>query len=188
MLAEKKWHVLYTRPKWEKKVDQQLRRKKLESYCPLNKIARQWADRKKLLEVPLFTSYVFVHIDAAETLVTRQTEGVLNFVFWLGKPAVVRDEEIMAIRTFTLEYQRISVEKLAVNVSDRVRIIDGPLMLLEGHILEVKTNTVKVQLPSLGCALSAEISRGSIELVRPAKRSMTNQGSGNNEGYIKQIL
>ena len=63
MELEKKWYALYTKPRWEKKIDSVLIRKGVESWCPLQKIERQWSDRKKIIEDPLFKSYVFVRID-----------------------------------------------------------------------------------------------------------------------------
>ena len=87
----KKWYVVYTRPRWEKKVADQLGRKKIDYYCPLNRVHRQWADRKKIVLEPLFSAYVFVQIDETEQLQVRLTDGVINFVYWLGKPAVIRN-------------------------------------------------------------------------------------------------
>ncbi|WP_204268528.1 transcription termination/antitermination NusG family protein, partial [Escherichia coli] len=63
---EKRWHALYTKPRWEKKIDTVLLRKGVESWCPLQKVERQWSDRKKIIEDPLFKSYVFVKIDDTE--------------------------------------------------------------------------------------------------------------------------
>ncbi|MEP6750927.1 MAG: UpxY family transcription antiterminator, partial [Bacteroidota bacterium] len=96
----KKWYVVYTRPRWEKKVADQLSRKKIDYYCPLNRVHRQWSDRKKIVLEPLFSAYVFVQIDETEQLQVRLTDGVINFVYWLGKPAVIKNEEIHAIREF----------------------------------------------------------------------------------------
>jgi transcription antitermination factor NusG len=100
MDTNKKWYAVYTRPRWEKKVADLLVRKHIDNYCPLNKVVRQWADRKKLVLEPLFTSYVFVHTTPQEHLAIKQTDGILNFVFWLGQPAVIRDEEIDTIKLF----------------------------------------------------------------------------------------
>ena len=90
----KKWYVIYTKPRWEKKVTELLSRKKIEHFCPLNKVQRQWNDRKKVVDEPLFTSCVFVHIDETEQMAVRLTDGVVNFLYWLGRPAEVRNDEI----------------------------------------------------------------------------------------------
>src|SRR5258706_5427248 len=97
-ITKKQWYALYTRPRWEKKVADLLEKKKVEVYCPLNKVKRQWADRKKIVYEPLFASYVFVYVSEREELNIKQTDGVINFVYWLNKPAVIRNEEIDTIR------------------------------------------------------------------------------------------
>src|SRR6266508_486030 len=109
----KQWYALYTKPRWEKKVDSILLRKGIESWCPLQKVERQWSDRKKIIEDPLFKSYVFVHIEEEERLIVLQTDGVLNFVHYLNKPAIIRDEEIALIKSYLLEEKaNITVQSL----------------------------------------------------------------------------
>ena len=161
----KKWYAVYTRPRWEKKVAELLQRKGIEHYCPLNKVLRQWSDRKKLVEEPLFTSYVFIRVSEAEHLKVKQTDGVINLVYWLGRPAVIKEAEITAIKRFLSDYQNVQLERASVNVSDTVRIIQGPLLSMEGSVVEVMTHSVKVLLPSLGFTLTAQVERSHIEKV-----------------------
>ena len=162
----KQWYALYTRSRWEKKVADALEKRKIEAYCPLNRVQRQWADRKKIILEPLFTSYVFVFVTPQEHAQVKQVDGVVNFVHWLNKPAVIRQEEIDTIKKFLTEYDHVSLEKTQVSLNDRVRIINGPLMMWEGNVVEVKTNTVKMTLPSLGYTLVAEIQIEDIEIVK----------------------
>lgn len=159
------WYVVYTKPRWEKKVAELFGRKKINHYCPLNRVQRQWHDRKKTILEPLFTSYVFVNITSAQQIAVKQTDGVLNFVHWLGKPAVVRNEEIEAIKLFLNEHDNVQIEKAEVNLNDIVRIVQGPLMNREGKVIEIMNHTVKVLLPSLGYALAAQVRRNHIELI-----------------------
>ncbi|HEY0059348.1 MAG TPA: UpxY family transcription antiterminator [Flavisolibacter sp.] len=165
MSEEKKWYAVYTRPRWEKKVADLLSKRKVENFCPLNKVVKQWSDRKKTILEPLFTSYVFVHISEREHLLVKQTDGILNFVYWLGEPALIRSEEIEAIKTFLGRHENVKLEKIDVSVSDKVRITDGPLIYREGDVLEVYNKSVKVFLPSLGYAMIAEISKSRIEVI-----------------------
>lgn len=165
MSEEKKWYAVYTRPRWEKKVADLLSRRKVENFCPLNKVVKQWSDRKKTVLEPLFTSYVFVHVSEQEHILVKQTDGILNFVYWLGEPALIRAEEIEAIKTFLGRHEDVKLEKIDVNVSDKVRVIDGPLMYREGDVLEVYNKSVKVFLPSLGYAMIAEVSKSRIEVI-----------------------
>lgn len=163
MNLEKKWYALYTRPRWEKKVAELLTRKQMENYCPLNKVKKQWADRKKIVYEPLFSSYVFVNIATTEIIPAKETEGVLNFVYWEGKPAVVKDEEIEIIKRFLNEHENVSIERADINPADKIRIITGPLMMREGKVVEVRQRTVKVIIPSIGFNLVAEIERSNVE-------------------------
>lgn len=175
-ITKKQWYALYTRPRWEKKVADLLEKKKVEVYCPLNRVEKQWADRKKVVLEPLFTSYVFVHISEQEHLGIKQTDGVVNFVYWLNKPAVIRNEEIDTIKKFLNEYDHVSVERTQVNLNDRVRIINGPLMMWEGHVVEIRTNTVKITLPSLGQTLVAEIRKENLETISPLQEPQLKVG------------
>ena len=165
MIKDKMWYAIYTKPRWEKKVASLLARKNIENYCPLNKVQRQWSDRKKIVMEPLFQSYVFVNVSNGEQTLVRETSGVLNFVYWLQKPAVIRDEEIEVIKRFLNEYHHVQIEKSIVNLNDKVRIIGGPLMMREGNVLEVKNKTVKVLLPTMGYTLVAEIEKINLEKV-----------------------
>lgn len=168
MNTDKKWYAVYTRPRWEKKVSELLSKRKVENYCPLNRVIHQWADRKKVVFQPLFTSYVFVYASEAEFLPVKQTDGVLNLVYWLGKPAVIKTEEIDAIKKFLNDYTDVKLEKITVNINDKVRITGGALTMLEGDVIEVKNSTLKVMLPSLGYAMIAEVRKTNVEIINMA--------------------
>jgi transcription antitermination factor NusG len=156
---KKQWFVIYTRPGCEKKVAEQLEKRQIETYCPQSRIYKPWGDRKKSAFQPLFRSYVFVFASPEQHRLIRQIDGVINFIHWLSKPAVIRQDEIDTIRNFLKEYDFVRLEKTVINLEDRVRIINGPLMMWEGSVVEIRTTTVKITLPSLGYALVAEISK-----------------------------
>jgi transcription antitermination factor NusG len=168
MTPEKYWYAIYTKPRWEKKTAELLSKKRIENYCPLNKVIRYWSDRKKIVLEPLFKSYVFINTTEKEHTSIRQTDGVLNFVYWLGKPAVIKNAEIEAIQDFLSEYQNVQLEHVEVNINDTIKVKRGPLMEQEGDVLEIKNKTVKVYLPSMGYALVAEIEKTNIEIITKA--------------------
>ena len=172
MNTQKKWYVIYTRSKWEKKVADLLTKKAIENYCPLTKVVKQWADRKKTIEEPLFNSYVFVRANEAEHLFIKQTDGVVNFVYWLGKPAIVKDNEIDVIKKYLNSSYAVSLEKINVNVDDIVRITSGPLMQQEGNVLEVQGKSLKILLPSIGYAIIA-VEINHIEVVTTPLKTFT---------------
>lgn len=165
MSITKQWYAIYTRPRWEKRVSKRLSDKGLQTYCPLNKVMRQWHDRKKMVLEPLFRSYVFVHIDLKDRTQVLQTVGVLHFVNWLGRPACIRDEEIEEIRKFLKEHSDVSVKDQNFKMDDEVKIANGPLISQKGRIVQIKRNTVKLLVPSLGLALYAEVEKTDIVKV-----------------------
>jgi transcription antitermination factor NusG len=162
---EQKWYAVYTRPRWEKKVAEILTNKKIENYCPLNKVVRQWSDRKKIVLEPLFTSYVFVRTTEKLLFEICKISGVVNLVYWLKKPAVIRNEEIDCIKNFLIDHKNVKLEKCSVNIHDTVRILNGPLMEYEGNVIAVKNATVKISLPSLGYMMIAEVEKTNVKVI-----------------------
>ena len=162
LIVNLKWYAIYTRPRWEKKVNNLLVDKGIESYCPLNKVRRKWSDRIKTIEEPLFKSYVFVKIDEEARTNVRMTDGVINFVYWNGKPALIKEKEIQTIRRFLDEHENVGLIKIELKPDERVRVVAGPLMDQEGKIIEVKHKQVRVAIDSLGYILVADIERGKL--------------------------
>lgn len=158
----RKWLAIYTRPRWEKKVNQLLTEKGVECYCPLNKVRRKWSDRVKVVEEPLFKSYVFVKVSDEDRTAVRMTPGAINFVYWDGKPAVIREKEIATIRRFLNEYENVEVQPIDIKINQRVRITNGTLMDQEGKVLDIRHKTVKVAIDSLGYILVAYIDRSKL--------------------------
>jgi len=140
-------------------VDQLLKEKGVESYCPLNKVRRKWSDRIKIIEEPLFKSYVFVKVNDEDRTNVRMTNGAVNFVYWNGKPAVIKEKEIIAIKRFLNEYENVEARQMKLKVDQRVRITNGTLMDQEGTVLDLRHKTVKVAIDSLGYILIAYIDR-----------------------------
>jgi transcription antitermination factor NusG len=166
MSNEKKWYALYTKPRWEKKIHKLLQQKGIESYCPLNKVRRQWTDRIKVIEEPLFKSYIFVKVEESMKTEVRYVDGVLNYVYWNGKPAVVKDEEIVEIKKFMSEYEDVEVHGIDVKPADEVIINAGVMMGASGRILRVMGNNyVEVRIDSLGFVLTAKFDKKSILVV-----------------------
>ncbi len=158
MAPDKKWYALYTKPRWEKKIDSVLVRKGVESWCPLQKIERQWSDRKKIVEDPLFKSYVFVRIDDTERTKVLSTDGVLNFVYYLGRPAVIKDEEIETIKKYLAEKDAsiFIISQEGFREETKIRVNHGVFMGNEGTVLRGGKKKVYVKLESLGQVMVVE--------------------------------
>ncbi|MEO6490573.1 MAG: UpxY family transcription antiterminator [Ferruginibacter sp.] len=157
------WYVVYTKPRWEKKVSQSLENKGIEHYCPLNKVVKQWSDRKKVVLEPLFKGYVFVKIHDAMKWDIKKVDGILNYVYWLGKPAKVKEAEINTIRKFLQEFKDVEVVEQQLSVNSKVLIRQGVMMNFHGIVIEVVGNKAKVNIDSMGIRLSAVFDKKNLE-------------------------
>ena len=154
---QKNWYIIYTKSKCEKKIATLLTRRKIENFLPLNlKKINSYRKRKDFQE-PLFKSYLFAKIDEYEIDKIKAMDGVLNFLYWKDSPALIKEEEIKAIKEFTVDYQNISVEKTVVNVTDLAQVVDMARYSFSGNVLSIKNTLAKLNLPSLGFTLVAKI-------------------------------
>ncbi|KAF2081139.1 UpxY family transcription antiterminator [Flavobacterium sharifuzzamanii] len=147
------WYVVYTKPKWEKKVADKLNQLGIECYCPLITQVKQWSDRKKKIEMPLFNSYVFVQLPDSERSSVFNVAGVVRYLFWLGKPAIVKNEEIEIIKK-SLKAPNISdVSVSTIQVGDKIKLESGVFSNQNAIVQEVSNNYYTLVLESLGCIL-----------------------------------
>lgn len=135
--STKKWYAVYTKSRFEKKVAQELDKRKVEYYLPLQKSLKQWSDRKKYVDEPLFKSYIFVRVSNQDYMEVLTTGGVVGFVT-IGKEKIsIPDVQIEAVRTFLGEQ---TVEK-TLNYFEKgseVEIAYGSLKGLRGELVDAK--------------------------------------------------
>ncbi|WP_343695613.1 UpxY family transcription antiterminator [Flavobacterium sp.] len=147
------WYVIYTKPKWEKKVAERLQQVGIECYCPLIIKVQQWSDRKKKVEIPLFNSYVFVQVSDADRNSVFQIPGVVRYLFWLGKPAIVRDEEINIIKKSLKSSNIADISVTSLQVGDKIKLESGAFNNQNAIVQEVSNTHYILILESLGCVL-----------------------------------
>jgi transcriptional antiterminator RfaH len=147
------WYVVYTKPKWEKKVAERLNEIGVVTYCPLITKVSQWSDRKKIIQVPLFNSYIFVQIEEANRNRVFEVVGAVRYLFWLGKAAVVKDAEIEAIKEWLSVPEQYEVSLDQWKKGDKIVLESGPFVSQSAVIQEVKQNHYILILESLGCVL-----------------------------------
>lgn len=163
----KNWFVIYTRAKWEKKVDSLLKQQGINSFCPLRVVRNQWADRIKTVEVPIFNSYVFVNISLKEELKVRQTYGVLNFIYFLGKPATIRDSEMDRLKEILVANPGAEVMSIKqFSVGDRVIIKQGFLSNQPGSVIKVSGKTVLMVFDNLESALVTRVPATNLSIIK----------------------
>ena len=156
---QKNWYLVYTKPKCEKKVATNLTKRKIENFCPQNRTQVKHIRKSKLVDQPLFSSYVFVRVEKDKIINIRNIENVLNLVYWKGEPAIIKDEEISIIKDFINDHQDIRLEKTHVDEMDYARVVDRPGFTIDGNLLTLKNKSIKVNLPSIGYTLIAEVGR-----------------------------
>lgn len=154
------WHAVYVSSRTEKKVAETLRARQIEAYVPLVKTMRQWSDRKKMVELPLLTGYVFVNIAPAQNDAVAQTKGVVSFVKSGGKIALVRDVEIDRLKQLVALGYQIEADgiKRTYKEGDKVKISSGVLKGIEGYVVDGKEHKqIEVLLESIGQCIRVKL-------------------------------
>jgi transcription antitermination factor NusG len=119
----------------------------------------------KTVEEPLFKSYVFAKVNDEERAKVRMTAGVMNFVYWQGKPAIIPAKEIETIRKFLNEYENVMAEPIQLKEDGRVTIRQGLFMDQEAKILKIEGNRVKVVIESIGYTLVASVDKKNLSTL-----------------------
>jgi transcriptional antiterminator RfaH len=153
------WFVLYTKARNEKLVAEKLRQRGMEVYCPLRISKRKWSDRYKMVEEPLFRSYCFVKLEEHERNQVFAVPGVVRYLFWLQKPAIVRDEEIQVIRRLLNDLDHSLIQVESVRPGDWLTITSGSFSDLSGEVLAQNGKMVRVMLDALQVVISVDLSK-----------------------------
>lgn len=134
---QKQWHVIYIRARHEKSVHEELIKRGVESFLPLKKELHKWSDRKKWVEVPLFSSYVFINIGPGERESVYLSDGFVRFVSMNGKPSTVPEWQIEYIKKVVCLYPETLDVFSTSNIGRKGVIVSGPLSGMKGQIIEV---------------------------------------------------
>ena len=155
------WYLLYTNPRAEKKAEIELRFLGYEVYLPLHKTLRQWSDRKKMVEVPLFNSYLFVYTELEKNFYPiLNVPGVVKFVNFEKKPAIVDPREIELIRLMLGNIQDLENVTAGepIEPGEEIEIIAGPLIGTKGKMIEHKgKNKILIELNSIQQSLAVTL-------------------------------
>ena len=162
-----KWIAVYTKSRHEKVVIQELENKNIEAYCPIFKERRQWSDRKRWVEFPLFRSYVFAKIELKNSLYILQAMGVHHIIKFQGNISIIPDEIIQNIKSmidggFTIEQVEYFVK------GDEVIVVDGPLKGMDGIVVKIKNeNKLVLKVAAIQQAIAVQIHPG---YLKPKKK------------------
>lgn len=153
----KKWFILIVKSKNELKVSENLTEMGLEVYCPTVKEVRVWSDRKKTVDVALFKSYVFVHITEAQRQSVFIVPGVMRYLFWLGRPAVVRTEEMVSLQKWLSDDEVEEVTLAKIGPGDTITIKKGVLKDKDAVVQEVSKKRVRLVIQGLGMVINMKL-------------------------------
>ncbi|CAA9252394.1 MAG: hypothetical protein AVDCRST_MAG56-2169 [uncultured Cytophagales bacterium] len=159
------WLVGYTMPRCEKKLHSRLADMGVESYLPLNQVIKEWSDRKKKIEVPLFPNYVFIHVNPRERWNLLQCRELVRFVAYEGRPAIMHDEEIHLIRTVLVNNITISSEagRIPIRTGKRVVVKQGSMAGMKGIMVrENHQQNVIIHLDALNHTIVLHLEAGSV--------------------------
>lgn len=152
----KKWFILYTKPNQEIKVADQLKEMNINCFCPTVTVIKNYSDRKKKILKPLLPSYVFVNIEEAKRNDVFLAFGIVRYMFWLGKPAIVRESEIELIKQYLNGiYQSVSLTNFTRG--QLYKISEGLFSGKIGKVVETKKNKIKLELQSLGVIVTLRL-------------------------------
>ena len=150
------WFVLKTKPNSEKKVTAQLQALNIDAYCPVRTEIRQWSDRKKKVVLPLLPSMILVNCTEANRNLVFSVPQARQYLFWLGKPAIVTEKEVSALRSFENEdYKRCDL--VAMAPGKRIDLSTIGLKHQKGVVKYVSGDQCWVVLDNLGYIVKLQL-------------------------------
>ena len=160
---ERAWYAVYTNSRAEKRVSDRINEMGIETFLPLQKTLRQWSDRKKLIEKPLISSYVFVRAIPKEFFSIRTTDGVVKFIMIQGKPVPIPEAQITNLRILCGSDAEVTLSSDVYAKGDKVEVIVGSLTGLRGELIRVgRKHKVVIRIIQPGMNLTVDIKSNAI--------------------------
>ena len=161
------WFAVYTRSRMEKKVSAEMDKMEINCFLPMHKVLRQWSDRKKWVEVPLFNSYVFVNITDKEYNAVLQVMGVVRFITFESKAVAIPLQQIEAIKTYIDQGSPDYIApEIPLEAGANVEIIRGAMAGLSGVLLNIRgKHRVKVEIDCVGQSLIIDVPKTSLRML-----------------------
>ena len=160
---QKAWYAVYTNSRAEKRVSDRLAEMGIETFLPLQKTLRQWSDRKKLVEKPLISSYVFVNIIPRDYFTVRKIDGVVKFIMIERKPVPIPEAQITNLRILCGSDSEVLMSNNVYAQGDQVEVVIGSLTGLRGELIRVgRKHKVVIRIVQPGMNLTVDIKSNAI--------------------------
>ena len=154
------WQVVYTKSRAEKKAHRILTEQGIESFLPVQRQLRQWSDRKKWVEAVVVPGYLFVRISQLEYDQVLQSDHIVSFIRFNGRPAVIRDQEIQQLKQMlSQDFNPVEFSCEQLEPGKNVTVVAGPLAGLKGKLIKMLgRNKISIEMEEIGCRFTVEIS------------------------------
>ncbi|MCA1741153.1 MAG: UpxY family transcription antiterminator [Bacteroidales bacterium] len=161
------WYALYTKARAEKMVLGRLISEGYEAYLPIVKTLRVWSDRKKMVEVPLINSYIFVRTSGNKLYDIVRLDGITKYISFEGKPAVIPDYQIDNLRLIVNSDAKVDITGERISPGDPVEVTHGTLAGLKGELIKRESgNRVVVRIDRLDLNLVVMIPRAFLKKIQ----------------------
>jgi len=165
-INKRKWYAVYVKSRNEKKVFANLLENNIESYLPLLRTLKQWKDRKKLVDIPLFNSYIFVYADVLEQFKVRQVQGIVKFVSFEGKPTSIPNEQIKSLKLLLQSTEKFEIGYDKIELGEEVEVYKGTLKGFRGTLTKYKgKKKVLLRIDALNQYLMIEIQLSNLKKI-----------------------
>lgn len=165
-MSDYKWYALYTKSRSEKKTALELQIKQIEVFLPMKKTIRQWSDRKKMVEVPLINSYLFVKVSEREYYDVLNANGAVKYISFGGKACPIPEEQIDFLKKMIKADVVLEVTHEKIEAGQRIKIVAGPFIGTQAEVVQIKNSTkLIVRFDQLAVSFLAEISKNDLELI-----------------------
>jgi len=164
--SKKSWYAIYVKSRTEKKVALEFEYEDIDHYLPLIKRLKQWSDRKKWIEEPLFRSYIFVSIEQKDYYKVLQVQGAVKYISFEGAAVAIPDYQINAIKYYLEESDPENMDDSSWSKGKKVEVISGSMTGLSGELSEVRgKHKVKVEIEAVGQTLIIDIPKSKLRLL-----------------------
>jgi transcription antitermination factor NusG len=164
--SKKIWYAIYVKSRTEKKVAVELMYENVDHYLPLIKRLKQWSDRKKWVEEPLFRSYIFVNIEPTDYFRVLQVQGVVKYISFEGNAVPIPEPQINAIKYYLEENDPENIDNVKWEKGQKVEVISGSMTGLLGELVEIHgKHKVKVEIDIVGSTLLIHIPKNKLRLL-----------------------
>ncbi len=165
-IFQPKWYAVYTLPRLEKVVHNDIIEMDFESFLPTREVVRQWSDRKKKVQEPLFPNYVFVKTSVQERFKLLPIKGLVRFIMFENQPVEIPEKAIEGIKNMVSSNSNITCESYVGNIGDKVLIKRGQFEGIEGVVTkENGKNRLTIQIRALRQMVSVDISGNDLTLL-----------------------